>query len=376
MKVLITGAAGFIGSRTAEVLAESGMEVLGVDNLNDYYDPQLKVARLRRGGFHISAPCPENMHSADENNNCGDGAALPPEGAILESTTIPGLSFIRMDIKDARFEQVAMNFAPDAILHLAAQPGVRYSLSHPEESLDLNIMTFARILELCRSVGVRRLLYASSSSVYGEQSPHAFRETDVVDSPASVYAVSKRANEMLAKVYSDTYGMHMTGMRFFSVYGEWGRPDMAPYLFTDAILKNETVTLYNGGRSSRDFTYIEDVVKCIHILVEDSVEIFRTSKNHEIVNIGHGSPTLMRDFVRLLEKLTGRKANLRMLPMQPGDVLTTLADTSKFQIRYGYAPRTSLKEGMTRFVKWFNEFRGQNREEKTGKEFKVKMRPA
>lgn len=360
MRILITGSAGFIGSRTAEVLASNGIEVLGIDDINDYYDPQLKLARLKRGGFIVGSKKNSDPMASPKGFSDIESLILPAEGDLIESSSISGLSFIRMDIRDSRLEEIVARFNPDLILHLAAQPGVRYSISHPEESLECNVMTFARILEVCRSVGIRRLIYASSSSVYGEQSPHAFSETDVADNPASIYSVSKRTNEMLASVYAETYGMQITGLRFFSVYGEWGRPDMAPYLFTRAILEGSPLTLFNGGQSSRDFTYIEDVVKCILLIVENGVGIFKTGKNHEIFNIGHGSPTLMKDFVALLERLLDRKADVRMLPMQPGDVLTTLADTSKFKIRYGYAPHTSLQEGLERFIRWYSGYFGQD----------------
>lgn len=354
MKILLTGSAGFIGSRLAEVLAENGMDVLGIDNLNDYYDPSMKIARLTRGGFN----CADLSHakkcrSLKENIS---GPEFPFVGEILTSSRLPNLRFIRMDVRDPGLIKTAIDFAPDAIVHLAAQPGVRYSISHPEECIDNNVMSFMRILEICKEAGIRRLLYASSSSVYGEQSPHAFRETDQADSPQSVYAISKRTNEMLAKVYSEMYGMKMTGLRFFSVYGEWGRPDMAPYLFTDALLNDRPITLYNGGQLSRDFTYIDDVVECVRRILVRGGSVFNTSAGHDVINIGHGSPTLMLDFVAKLEEITGKEANTTLLPMQHGEVHSTLADTSKLRIQYGYYPQTSLETGLRKFVAWFKEY--------------------
>lgn len=339
-KILVTGSAGFIGSRLAEVLADDNFEVLGVDNLNDYYDPAIKLARLQRSGF----------------DKAELSSILTGTHDMLVSRRYPNLGFIRMDIRDPEMELIANEFEPDIIVHFAAQPGVRYSQSHPEECIDNNVLGFMKMIEIARKAGVRRMLYASSSSVYGDQSPHAFRETDSVDSPTSVYAVSKRTNEMLAKVYSEMYGIRMTAMRFFSVYGEWGRPDMAPYLFTDALLHNRPITLFNGGQLSRDFTYIDDVAECIHRIITRGGGVFTTMPSHDTVNIGHGSPTLMLDFVAKIEEITGKKARRVLLPMQHGEVHATLADTSKFHIQYGYYPRTNLDTGLRRFISWFMDY--------------------
>lgn len=353
MKVLITGAAGFIGSRIAEVLADCGVDVLGVDNLNDYYNPVLKLGRLHRGGFSFGSDFSERKDAAYIRSKV---YSYPIDNKLYTSKKWDNLRFIKLDVRADEFITVASQFNPDVVVHLAAQPGVRYSISHPEDCLEANVLTFMRVMDFCRHHGVRRMLYASSSSVYGNHAPHAFRESDDVDSPKSVYAASKRTNELLAGVYSEMYGIKMIGMRFFSVYGEWGRPDMAPYLFADSIINGRTIRLFNGGQLSRDFTYIDDVAECVRRIVLHGAGIANIGGEHEILNIGHGVPTLISDFVAKLEKLIGRKAKVSLLPMQPGEVKATLADTSKLTMQYGYYPTTSLEEGLTKFVGWMQEY--------------------
>lgn len=375
MKVFITGMAGFIGSRLAEVLADRGIEVIGIDNLNPYYDPSLKMARLRRSGFKIE--------NSGLRFSAGGSSQEAGHANFITSDLFPCLKFMKMDINDEGLPALLSEISPDIIIHLAAQPGVRYSIENPEECLQDNIMTFVRILESARSAGIRRIIYASSSSVYGQQSPHAFRETDAADSPQSVYAVSKRTNEMLAKIYSDMYGMRLTGLRFFSVYGEWGRPDMAPYIFTDALLSGNPISLFNGGQLSRDFTYIDDVAECVRRIVENGNGIFQGAPESEIINIGHGSPTLVSDMLALLEKLTGKKAIKRLLPMQNGEMRSTLADSSKMKIQYGYQPSTPLETGLAKFVKWYVDHemnradrpshRWHSKEIKPGKDYRMNV---
>ncbi len=355
MKVFVTGVAGFIGSRVAEFLAESHIEVLGIDNLNPYYDPRLKIDRLIRCGFdaaELKQGFAEDLTEIDRS-----GASKTRDITILKSERLPDFFFARLDVRDKETERLAVEFQPDVILHLAAQPGVRYSIAHPEDCLESNVMGFMRILEICRACGAKRLLYASSSSVYGEQSPHAFRESDANGAPKSVYAISKRTNEMLANVYADMYGFKMTGLRFFSVYGEWGRPDMAPYLFTEALLSGKEITLYNGGQLSRDFTYIDDVAEAVRRIIVKGGNIFNTAPEHDVINIGRGYPTLMNDFVALLEQLTGEQALTVLLPMQHGEVHSTLADSSKLHIQFGYRPTTKLEDGLQRFIRWYKEYK-------------------
>lgn len=349
MKVIVTGGAGFIGSRVAEVLAEAGVDVWSVDNINDYYDRRLKMARLSRSGINLSE---DGIACYDERGHY----TIPFDGFSSESEKFPCLKFTKLDVRDPRFESMASDFAPDVLIHLAAQPGVRYSIANPEECLESNVMTFMRVMEVCRMVKVRRMLYASSSSVYGNHSPHAFREADAVDSPKSVYAASKRTNEMLAGIYAEMYGIRTIGLRFFSVYGEWGRPDMAPYIFANAIINNQPIKLFNAGQLSRDFTYIEDVAECVRRIVLRGGGIASIGSEHDVLNVGNGNPTMLFDFVSLLEDIIDKKADLRLLPMQPGEVKATLADTSKLNMQYGFVPSTPLRQGLSKFVSWLGEY--------------------
>lgn len=337
MKLIITGAAGFIGSRVAEVLEKSGFDVLGIDNLNDYYNPALKLARLERCGFRF------------------DEAGVQ-EGVEYTSTTSPGLRFIKMDASSQEALELIGKELPEAILHFAAQPGVRYSMDNARECLESNVLLFTNIIEACRKFRIPKLLYASSSSVYGNQPPHSFIETDSVDKPLSVYAVSKRTNEMLAEVYSQMYGFKAIGLRFFSVYGEWGRPDMAPMIFADAISNGGIIKLYNGGLLSRDFTYIDDVAECVLRILVGGRGLKTSEASHDVINIGHGEPVMIADFVKLLEMQLGRKANICYLPMQPGEASATLCNSTKMKMRYGYSPRTDITTGVARFVDWYKGY--------------------
>lgn len=342
MKVLLTGAAGFIGCRVSMFLVRDGMEVLGVDSLCDYYDPALKRARLRNAGIEPEA----------------DNAALDlEEGRVYHSSRFAGFSFAMTDVRSSRFAELAADFAPDVVIHLAAQPGVRHSTAHPEDCLEMNVMAFMRVLEVCRELKVGRMLYASSSSVYGDYPAQSFRESDQLQTPRSIYAVSKRTNEMLADVYARMYGIKMVGMRFFSVYGPWGRPDMAPIIFTRAIMAGEPISLFNAGHLSRDFTYIDDVAHAVSRIVAIG-QLVNPESVHEVINIGHGVPTLVADFVSELEHHLGRKANIRLLPMQPGEMRSTLADNSRLRMQYGYSPPTTLRRGLARLVAWAREYYG------------------
>lgn len=345
MKVIITGAAGFIGSAVAEVIASEGTEVLGVDNLNSYYDPRLKLARLQRCGF-------------------------PDDSGLQRSLKHPCLRFARVDILDGEFERIVAAEFPDMIIHLAARPGVRQSLETPEESIHDNIHTFTHILEICHKYSVPNLLYASSSSVYGDSDPgEGYREDMQPGTPLSVYAVTKRTNEMLAEVYSKMYGINIVGMRFFSVYGEWGRPDMAPMIFGNAILDGERIRLFGGGRFKRDFTYIGDVAECIRRIA--NTESQRVNPRHSVVNIGRGSAVKMLEFLRILEAELGQKGIVEMLPLNPGEARSTLSDSSKAGIEYGYQPDTDLRDGLRKFSEWIREWHrkidGIKTEEETGK---------
>ena len=308
-------------------LLERGHEVFGVDNLNAYYDPQLKRARLEQ-----LRPFPK---FAFEKLDIADAAAL---GAAFESRRI------------------------ELVLHLAAQAGVRYSLENPMAYVNSNVAGFLNVLEGCRRCGIAHLCYASSSSVYGANTELPFREEHRVDSPVSLYAVTKRANELMAHSYGELYGMACTGLRFFTVYGPWGRPDMALFIFTRAILEGRPVRVFNGGDMLRDFTYIDDIVNAVTAIVEKphpgaqgGPRSSATSRSR-LFNIGHGSPVKLMDFVHAVERALGRKARIELAPMQQGDVQATYASTERLRAEIGYAPATSIETGVERFVAWYRAY--------------------
>lgn len=332
MKILITGSAGFIGSALAEKLAGRGHEVIGIDNLNSYYSPLLKTARLRRGGFSFVSP--EEIEDKKQ----------------YASDIHPSLFFIKTDITDR--EDMKRLFAEkrfDCVINLAAQAGVRYSIENPFTYMKNNMEGFLVLLECARHNPPKHFIYASSSSVYGGNSKTPFSEDDRVDSPVSLYAATKKSNELMACVYSRLYEFPCTGLRFFTVYGPYGRPDMAPMLFSDAILKGEKIKVFNHGDMMRDFTYIDDITEGVAVIAEKGP----LKKNGSVVyNIGRGHAENLLYFIRLLEKEFGKEAPKEMLPMQPGDVPLTFADTSRLQTDYGYAPSVPLEEGVRRFAEW------------------------
>ena len=315
MKLLVTGAAGFIGMHACKRLLEHGHEVFGIDNLNDYYDPALKRARLEQ-----LRPFPK---FAFEKLDIADAPAL---GAVFES---------------GRF---------DAVLHLAAQAGVRYSLENPMAYVNSNVAGFLNILEGCRKLKIPHLCYASSSSVYGANTEMPFREDHRVDQPVSMYAATKRANELMAHSYSELYGIRSTGLRFFTVYGPWGRPDMALFIFTRAILAGQPIRVFNGGDMRRDFTYIDDIAEAVTAIVERP---HPGTPKARLFNVGHGSPVKLMDFVHAVEHQLGKKARIEFAPMQPGDVQATYACTEKLRAEIGYAPSTTIETGVERFVLWY-----------------------
>lgn len=331
MKTLITGTAGFIGHHLAEALAGQGESVLGLDNINNYYDPALKYARLEMSGF------------------------VPGEiayGEKVQSGRFPGYEFVRLDLtdKDALFELFARE-KPDRICHLAAQAGVRYSLTHPHSYVDSNITGFLNILEACRHYGVERLVYASSSSVYGLNEEQLQSVGQRTDRPANMYAVTKKTNELMAYAYQNLYGIRTTGLRFFTVYGPFGRPDMAPFIFTQAILADKPIEVFNNGDMYRDFTYIGDIVKSMVLLLKTE-----PAQDPEILNIGRGEPVRVLDFIAMLEDCLGRKAKLEYCPFQPGEVYSTHADCRELWARIGYRPETSLETGVREFTRWYKSF--------------------
>ncbi|MFN7386286.1 MAG: NAD-dependent epimerase [Lysobacteraceae bacterium] len=334
MRILVTGAAGFIGSALAHRLLDRGDEVVGYDNIIDYYDVRLNQARLDR---------------------------LTPR---------PGFSFVKASLEDREALEAAFDaFKPQRVVNLAAQAGVRYSLENPRAYIDANIVGFLNVLEACRHKGVEHLVYASSSSVYGSNRKLPFAVEDSVDHPVSLYAASKKANELMAHTYSHLFGLPTTGLRFFTVYGPWGRPDMALFLFTRKILAGEPIDVFNHGNHSRDFTYIDDIVEGVvrtldrmpgpdpafdpmHPTPASSAAPWR------VYNIGNHTPVKLSRYIELIEEATGRKADKRLLPMQPGDVPDTEADVGALMRDTGYSPGTPVEVGIRRFVEWYRAFYG------------------
>lgn len=331
MKYLVTGAAGFIGSATVEKLTAAGHDVVGIDNLNDYYDVSLKLARLRRIAH-------------------------------------PNFSFIEADIADR--DSIAKLFAEqqfDRVIHLAAQAGVRYSIENPHAYADSNLVGYLNILEGCRNSKVQHLVYASSSSVYGLNAKVPFATSDSVDHPVSLYAATKKANELMAHSYSHLYDIPTTGLRFFTVYGSWGRPDMAPFIFTKKILDGETIDINNNGDMWRDFTHVNDIVEgvvriadVIPTRIDDwTVEAgtpASSSAPYAVYNIGHGSPINLMEFVKAIETELGIEAKKNFREMQPGDVYQTYADTQDLFAATGYKPQVGVKEGVAEFITWYKDF--------------------
>ncbi len=352
MKILVTGTAGFIGSHLAIRLLERGDEVVGLDNINDYYDQNVKYGRLQRTGII------EKLE---------DGKDIQ-YGELLTSSKDKKYKFIKLNLEDKEainklFEDE--NF--DTVCNLAAQAGVRYSLINPHAYVDSNIVGFVNLLEACRHNGVKHLTYASSSSVYGLNETMPFSVHDNVDHPISLYAASKKSNELMAHTYSHLYGLPTTGLRFFTVYGPWGRPDMALFLFTKAILEDKPIDVFNYGKMKRDFTYIDDIVEGI-VRVIDNPPKGNPSWNgknpdpgsskapYKIYNIGNNNPVELMEFIEAIEKALEKEAKKNMLPIQPGDVPATYADVSDLVEDLGYKPATSVEQGVNNFVKWYKEF--------------------
>jgi UDP-glucuronate 4-epimerase len=333
--ILVTGAAGFIGSHVTRRLLELGRRVIGVDNMSSYYDPALKQARLKQFDGHAK------------------------------------FRFIKLDLADRA--GVAALFAAEKfpyVVHLAAQAGVRYSLRDPHAYVDANIQGFVNILEGCRHNGCRHLLFASSSSVYGANTKLPFRTSDNVDHPISLYAASKKANELMAHSYAHLFRLPATGLRFFTVYGPWGRPDMAMWIFTRAVLEGKPIPLFNHGKMRRDFTYVDDVVEPVVRLIEkpaapdpswsgERPDPSRSAAPWRIYNIGNNQPTDVPQVVSLIERVLGRTAQREMLPMQPGDVPETYADVDDLMRDVGFRPATPIAEGIARFIAWYREYHGQ-----------------
>jgi len=347
MKVLVTGTAGFIGFHLAKRLLVRGDEVIGLDNINNYYDVNLKFGRLNELGI-----------TREEVN----------DNTFTISTTYPKYKFIKLDLADR--EGIAKLFEEekfDAVMNLAAQAGVRYSLKNPHAYIDSNVVGFLNILEGCRNSGVKNLSYASSSSVYGLNQSQPLKTTDKTEHQVSLYAATKKSNEMMAHSYAHLYGIQTTGLRFFTVYGPWGRPDMAPMLFTDAILNDRVIKVFNNGKMSRDFTYIDDIVDGIIKVIDNPAqsnenwdpkdpEISSSSAPYRLYNIGNNAPLTLIEFMETIEKALGKEAEKNFMPMQDGDVISTCADISNLIKEFDYKPNTKLSDGINKFVKWYKEF--------------------
>lgn len=333
MKILVTGAAGFIGYHLCKKMIAEGYQVIGLDNINDYYDTNLKYARLEDLGIE--------RHQITENK-------------LTESTLYSGaFSFIKLNLEDKEnVPKLFEKYRFDCVINLAAQAGVRYSLENPMAYVDSNIVGFVNILEACRHHKVAKLLYASSSSVYGNSVDVPFSTHQSVDNPISLYAATKKSNELMAYTYSHLYDIQTIGLRFFTVYGPWGRPDMAMFLFTDAILNNRPIKVFNNGDLSRDFTYIDDIIQGINLIVKDKSQ----DQKYQLFNIGNSKPVQLLEFIEEIEKATGKQAQKIMMPMQPGDVNQTWADVEDLRKKYGYNPDFSVKEGVQHFVEWYKEY--------------------
>ena len=338
LKILVTGAAGFIGYHLVRRLVERGDAVVGIDSINDYYDVRLKYARLAECGISESAA----------NSN-----------TLSQSEHFANYRFVRMALEDReRLQQLFAEEKFDVVVNLAAQAGVRYSLENPYAYIESNIVGFINLLECARHNPVRHFVYASSSSVYGGNTKTPFSEEDRVDNPVSLYAATKKSNELMANVYSKLYGTPTTGLRFFTVYGPWGRPDMAPMLFSKAILAGEPIKVFNNGNLSRDFTYIDDIIEGVVRVIDRAPQMSDEQPvPAEIYNIGCGSPMQLMDFISTLEQALGHKAQMNMLPMQKGDVYTTYADTTKLERDFGYRPQVTLADGIARFAEWYTNFK-------------------
>ena len=319
MKILVTGGAGFIGSKLVYELCEQGRNVTIIDNLNEYYNPQLKQDRLDKF--------------------CGKANFM--KGDIADRQTVEDLFSI---------------YKFDKVVNLAAQAGVRYSIDHPYDYINSNIVGFLNILEACRHNGVKHLIYASSSSVYGMTKEQPFTEEQKIDKPVSLYAATKKSNELMAHSYTKLYGLPTTGLRFFTVYGPYGRPDMSPTLFADAITQGKELKVFNNGEMYRDFTYIDDIVNGIVAIVNGEQKLNEDNLPYGIYNIGCGHKEKLMDFITLIEKSLGKEGNKVFLPMQPGDVEVTYASTELLERDFGYKPKITINEGIPRFIEWYKKY--------------------
>jgi len=338
MKILVTGAAGFIGYFVSKLLLEKKHQVIGLDNINDYYDVSLKYGRLTQLGI-------EKSKAAHFGKN-------------VKSSTLSGFTFIRLSLEDKKaLENLFEKEQFEVVCNLAAQAGVRYSLENPEAYIDSNIVGFLNILECCRHHDIKHLVYASSSSVYGLNEKIPFETSDQTDRPASLYAATKKSNELMAHTYSHLFKIPTTGLRFFTVYGPWGRPDMALFLFTEAILKGNPIEVYNHGEMARDFTYIDDICEGVVKVIEGSVKKRKESDQlYKVYNIGNSRSEKLMDFIEAIEQTLGITATKNMQPMQAGDVPATWANVDDLIRDYHYKPNTPITKGVQLFIQWYRDY--------------------
>jgi len=344
-KILITGTAGFIGFHLAKRLLERGDTVVGIDNINDYYDTRLKYGRLQETGISREA---EKWHTP------------------VQSSIYPKYTFVRMNLEDReQMMELFQNEKFDKVCNLAAQAGVRYSIENPYAYIDSNIVGFINILEACRHHNIEHLAYASSSSVYGNNTKMPLSTSDNVDHPISLYAATKKSNELMAHTYSHLYGLPSTGLRFFTVYGPWGRPDMALFLFTKAILEDKPIKVFNNGNMVRDFTFVDDITEGVMHVIDNPPEKSATetpdasvsnTAPYKVYNIGNSSPVQLMDYISAVEKHIGKTAEKQYMPMQPGDVPDTYADVEDLVEQFGYQPATRVEDGVAKFVDWYRDF--------------------
>lgn len=330
--ILVTGVAGFIGFSISRKLLEIGYAVVGMDNINEYYDPQLKYDRLKELGIVEEGEAKFNK--------------------IYKSSKFENFKFIRLSLEDRKnLPKLFSDYKFAKVVNLAAQAGVRYSIENPETYVDSNLVGFANLLECCRHFEIKHLVYASSSSVYGQNKKVPFSVEDNVDYPISLYAATKKSNELMAYTYSHLYGIATTGLRFFTVYGPWGRPDMAMFLFTDAIINNKPIKVFNNGNQERDFTYIDDIVDGLLKVIES-----QHYTGYGLYNIGNSKPVNLLKFIKEIEQKIGKSAKKQMLPMQPGDVERTWADVESLKKDFGYQPETDISYGVEKFVSWYKSY--------------------
>ena len=337
MKILVTGTAGFIGYHLSNKLLELGHTVVGIDNINDYYSVDLKFARLKEAGISGEA---KNWHHK------------------IVSSVYPNYSFYRISLEDSdEINRLFETEKLDIVCNMAAQAGVRYSIENPMVYIQSNIVGFTNILEACRRNNIKHLIYASSSSVYGNSPKMPLSTSDPVDNPISLYAATKKSNELMAHTYSHLFGLPTTGLRFFTVYGPWGRPDMAYFSFTKNIIESKTVKIFNNGDLYRDFTYVNDIVNGITKVVEmPQVNSHKPQVPYKIYNIGNSTPCKLTDFIEIIEKTLGIQAKKEFCSMQPGDVYKTFADVSELENDFGYSPNTPLEKGISKFIEWYKSF--------------------